>query len=1055
MKLIVLVLAFAAAAFTQTDTATITGLVTDTSQGALTAVTIEVTNRANGLKYRTTTNDTGAYSVPALPVGNYDLSVQSKGFQTFRRVDVNLHAGDRARIDIQMQLGSVTEVVEVSGSAPLLQSETSSLGQVIENSSIVNMPLNGRNYQQLAMLAPGVLPIRTTNFVSDAFSVNGATMFQNQFVMDGADNTNYISGVVIASNQVIKPSVDSIQEFKIETHNLSAEFGRGGGAVVQVTTRSGANAYHGVLFEFLRNDKFDANNFFNSGNIKPAYRQNQYGATFGGPIKADRTFFFASWQGTKIREKLTVLNVIPTPSMIGGDFPTAIFDPATQDAAGNRLQFAGNKIPASRIDPVAVKVLQLYPSPNRANVQNYLYNASRNDDDSQVDSRFDHRFREADNMFVRYSYHDRNRLEPGNLPDPASGANSAVRSATAHSIVASETHLFPSANKVNEFRMAFSRNQGFIDTPNREDNWRQFGFKGTFDRPDIKGTPGFVLSGFQSVGDRNFAPDPKRVDVWQFVDNVSWTKGRHSIRFGGNVRRFERYAGTTDYARGQYNFNGQFTAQVAGRGAGSAVADALLGLTSNATLSTPRDHTLRSTAWESYIQDNFKLNTRLTLNLGFRYEFQPPFVEVNDHLASFVTEKGTAGYGTIVTAKKGGSNLERSLQRKDTNNFAPRIGFAYQLNSKTVLRSGYGMFYDSAAALPFDQMPVANPPFYLRSDITTANNAAASLLTIRNGFAADALKPDVLAGRTLFSASPNALPDAMTHQWNLNLQRSLPGDSVLSIAYVGSNSGHSRLVPDLNQPTPGAGALPVRRLFPEVAGITTSIPLGASNYQGLEAKLERQFHNGFSTLNGYTWSHTMTTDLGLNQRDIVLDRGLSPQDIRHRFFSTAVYELPYGAKKKWLTTGPAAWIAGGWRISSLIAAQTGLLFGPGMAVNSANSTGGNRPSRIGDGNLPRAERTPDRWFNVSAFAIPAAFTFGNAGFNILQGPGNFNVDGAISRAFRFNERFRLDFRTDLFNVMNTAHFANPNATIDNAAAGRISSTASSARQIQFGLKLLF
>ena len=394
MKLIVLVLAFAAAAFAQTDTATITGLVTDTSQGALTAVTIEVTNRANGLKYHTTTNDTGAYSVPALPVGNYDLSVQSKGFQTFRRVDVNLHAGDRARIDIQMQLGSVTEVVEVSGSAPLLQSETSSLGQVIENSSIVNMPLNGRNYQQLAMLAPGVLPIRTTNFVSDAFSVNGATMFQNQFVMDGADNTNYISGVVIASNQVIKPSVDSIQEFKIETHNLSAEFGRGGGAVVQVTTRSGANAYHGVLFEFLRNDKFDANNFFNSGNIKPAYRQNQYGATFGGPIKADRTFFFASWQGTKIREKLTVLNVIPTPSMIGGDFPTAIFDPATQDAAGNRLQFAGNKIPASRIDPVAVKVLQLYPSPNRANVQNYLYNASRNDDDSQVDSRFDHRFRE-------------------------------------------------------------------------------------------------------------------------------------------------------------------------------------------------------------------------------------------------------------------------------------------------------------------------------------------------------------------------------------------------------------------------------------------------------------------------------------------------------------------------------------------------------------------------------------------------------------------------------------------------------------------------------------
>lgn len=306
--LAVLLLAWVALA--QTDTATITGLVVEVSQAVLPGAAIEITNRATGLKYR-------------------------------------------AHIDFQMQLGSMSEVVEVSGRAPLLQSEISLLSQGIENASIINMPRNGRNYQQLALLAPGVLPIRTTNFVTDAFSVNGANMLQNQFVMDGADNTNNLHAVVIASNQVVKPSIDAIQEFKMETHNLSAQFGRGGGGVIQVTTRSGTNNFHGTRFEFFRNGKLHANSFFNSGNRKPPYRQNQYGATFGGPIKKDRTFFFGSWQGTKIRERLTLLNVIPTPAMIGGEFTTPIYDPATQGAAGNRAPFAGNRIPVSGIDPDA------------------------------------------------------------------------------------------------------------------------------------------------------------------------------------------------------------------------------------------------------------------------------------------------------------------------------------------------------------------------------------------------------------------------------------------------------------------------------------------------------------------------------------------------------------------------------------------------------------------------------------------------------------------------------------------------------------------------------
>ena len=463
-----LLLVVALTAHAQTDTATITGIVTDTTGASVPGAAIEAANTSTGLKYRGSSNESGAYTLAALPIGVYELSIAAQGFQTVQRPAIRLSAGDRARIDAELQLGSFSQAVRVLAETPLLQSESANLNQVIENSTITQMPLNGRNYQQLALLAPGVIPARTRNFVSDGFSVNGASWLQNQFVMDGMDNNNYHYGIVIASNQTIKPSVDAIQEFKVETHNASAEFGRGGGGVVQVTTKSGTNEFHGTAFEFLRNDKLDANNFFNSGRPKPPYRQNQYGGTFGGPIRKDRTFFFASYQGTRIREKLTTLSTIPTPAMLSGDFGSmAIYDPATQAADGTRQAFAGNRIPAARIDPVSIRVLQLYPQPNRAGVQNYLYNPSRNDNDEQVDTRFDHRFRERDTIFLRYSWHDRDRLEPGNLPEPANGGATAVRLAKAHSAVFSHTHVFANASMVNELRAAHSRNSGNIDTPPR------------------------------------------------------------------------------------------------------------------------------------------------------------------------------------------------------------------------------------------------------------------------------------------------------------------------------------------------------------------------------------------------------------------------------------------------------------------------------------------------------------------------------------------------------------------------------------------------------------
>ncbi len=1056
MKFIAFLL-LGALAFAQTDTATITGVITDSSGSAIPGASVEAANAATGLSSKGASNDAGVYVLTALPIGTYTLSISHEGFQSYKRPNLALSAGTRARIDVSLKVGAVNEVVEVSSEAPLLEAETSSLGQVVENKTITQMPLNGRNYQKLATLAPGVLPSRSRNFVDDAFSVNGANMWQNQFVLDGADNTNYFTGVVVASNQVVKPSIDAIQEFKMETHNFSAEFGRGGGAVIQVTTKSGTNQFHGSLFEFLRNDKLDANNFFNSGRAKPPYRQNQFGGTLGGPIVKDRMFFFGSYQATYIREQLTRLSRIPGPAQIAGNFTGVanIFDPATQDAAGQRTQFPGNAIPASRFDPVALRMVQLYPSPNRVGAQNHVFNTPRNLDDHQADSRFDWRVKDRDSVFVRYSYHDYFRLEPGTLPLPASGGDTAIRTSTAHTGVANWTHAFANGRMVNEVRAAYVRLVGGIDTPTQSQLWKDFGFRGTFDRRDINGLPTFTPATYAAVGDRAFAPDPRKNDIRQFVESFSWNAGKHALKFGTNIRQFVQYTGITNFARGQFNFNGQFTSARAGTGTGDSIADALLGHTNTARLSTPLDIRQPSIASEYYIQDNFKVNRRLTLNLGFRYEYQQPYTEQNNRQQNFSVDRAGADYGKFVPVR-GDSIEQRSFYKRDRNNFSPRIGFAWQAMDRTVIRGGYGMFYDAVSQMPYGSRPAQNPPFYLQVDVPTANNASSSLVRIRDGFSADALNPNVLAGRSIAAVWPFAFPEGVTQQWNLNIQRSLPGNTIFSVAYVGSNTAHRRLgAVQINQPRPGPGALNPRRLFPDYSDISMDIPIGTNNYQGLELKFERRFQKGFSVMSGYTWSHTMAGDISQDNTVWAPEKALSPEDLRQRFFLSSVWDVPLGSGKKWLSSGAAAMIAGGWQIAPIFTAQTGLPFTPGVVGNPANTTGGIRPDRIGDGNLSRNQRGPDRWFDGAAFAVPAPFRFGNSGNFILEGPGLVNVDLSISRTFRIGERFRLDFRSEFFNLLNEAHFAFPNASIAQPTTGLVSQTVDSMRQIQFGLKLIF
>ncbi|MGH9658797.1 MAG: TonB-dependent receptor domain-containing protein, partial [Bryobacteraceae bacterium] len=934
----------------------------------------------------------------------------------------------------------------------------SNIGQVVENLTITQMPLNGRNYQDLAVLSSGVLPSRTQNFVEDAFSANGAGFDQNVFTLDGADNNNYFSGIVVASNQSVKPSIDAIQEFKIETHNYGAEFGRGGGAVVQVTTRSGTNQLHGALFEFLRNDKLDANNFFNSGRPKPPYRQNQYGGTLGGPVKRDRLFYFGSFEGTNIREKLTRLSTVPAPAQLAGNFAggRAIADPATQAANGARTPFAGNAIPAGRFDPVALKVLQLYPQPNRAGVQNYLFNTPRNLDSYKYDAKVDWRITDHNTVFVRFSLLDWFRLEPGSLPLPGSGGDTNVRTSDAKNGVINWTRAFVSGAMVNEARVAYNRLVGTINTPNTKQYWKEFGFKGTFDRGDINGVPLLQPAGYRAIGDRSFAPDPRKQDVRQFVDTFSWNRGKHALKMGVNIRHTIQYTGITNFARGVYTFNGQFTRTVAGtQTGGDALADALLGLTSNAQLSAVLDNRRHNRSQELFVQDNWKIAARLTLNLGVRYEYQSPYVEQNNRVANFAINPSDSAYGTVIFPR-GDSAEERSFRRRDFNNLAPRIGFAYQLTAKTVLRAGYGIFYLGTFSLPTGATPDYNPPFYLQVNIPTQAAASASAHVIRDGFSANALNPTVLDGRSLAAIWPYRWSDGTMNQWNFNLQHSLPWNSLVSLAYVGSNTVHAMSgATDINQPVPGPGGNNPRRQFPRFADIRMLVPVAGANYQGFEAKFERRFSGGFSVLSGYTLSKTLERAIGQQTSILAPEKRLSIQHLPHRFFTAAVWDLPFGTARRWAHDGVVARIAGGWQISPILEAQRGLAYTPSVNGNPANTTGGQRPNRLRDGNLPRDRRTPERWFDPSAFALPAPFTFGNSAANVLEGPGLINLDVSIARTFRLHERVSLDFRSEFFNLFNEAHFTFPNAVVNTVNAGAIFETASSARQIQFGLKLVF
>lgn len=1037
----------AAVAFAQT--AEITGRVSDPGGGVVPNCSVKLTNVETGIARETNTNETGYYVIPSVQPGRYEIALQAQGFKPVRQTGIVLAVQQAARLDFTLQIGSLQETVEVSAAAPLLESSNAALGHVIENKRIVDLPLNGRQFLEYALLGSGVVRGRPGDVraAQQGISIhaNGLYAKNNNFLLDGADNNESFQ------NQfVTEPSVDAIEEFKVQTTLYSAEFGRGGGAVVNVVTKSGTNQYRGTLFWFLRNDKFDAKNFFVPANEKnPPLRRNQFGGSLGGPIVRDRTHFFLNYDG--IRRVTTSTNTALTPTLVSrtGDLRglRAANDPSTG------APFPNNIVPASRVSPVSAKLIAFWPEPNQPDpVRNFLNSARSTDDRHSGIARVDHRFSNADSVYGRFGMNKNDYLNAGASPRVGGILNNdGTRSAVLNWM------RTMSPSRLNTLSLGFNR---FVQDSRGQTVGnpvaRDAGITGISLEPRDLGFPeGINFSagtGFLSLGER--AVRIRHVNTYQILDTLNWVQGAHNVRIGGEVRWAQANILQTAATQGSFTFNGQYS--------GNSFAEFLLGIPSSTGVSVGINLVYpRRKTYAAFIQDDWKVTPDLTLNLGLRYQLDMPVTDARGQLSGFDHDTGeivfpaNANLGDFYTAVRPDIKVRKysgnTLYDTDKNNFAPRAGLAWRPfgNKKTSLRSGFGIFH-MAPELNSEMNTGNTPPFQLRID-EVGNARVPNLSWALKG------DPALLRSAQFGIFTFNANRDFTTGyvmQWTGEIQRELPGAMVFRAGYV-ANRGvkiDSHVV--RNQRPPGPGAATARRYFPAFARIRSYESTGWTSYHSLQTSIERRFSRGLHFLGAYTWGKAMDfgwTQDSCCQQDIdnlAAEKGLAAHDIRHRFTSNVLYETP------WKTGSRAAnYVVAGWRLGAIATLHTGFPGNPAVSGNSDNVPDNtDRPDRIGRGDLPNPGL--DGWWDPRAFRVQAPFTFGNSGRNVLTRPGQVNFDFIAGKMFPLRERKTIEFRAEFFNVTNTPAWGGPVENISNVTFGKIFS-ALTPRQVQFGLKYYF
>jgi outer membrane receptor protein involved in Fe transport len=1047
-------LALATSAYAQVDRATLTGIVRDPTDAVINQAQVKVTSLATNAVSTATTTGEGMYLVLNLAPGEYLVQVEAQGFQRFEQT-VSLSTGARARLDIALAVGSIGETVTVEGVTPLVNTENAVLGTVVNSTEVEKLPLAIRNWDDLLSLVPGVQSDRYTEQAGGTASgrtggvnVHGNRSLQNNFLLDGVANNSFSTNVQELTTQLSRPSVDAIDEFKVVTSPYAAEYGWSPGAAIIVNTKSGTNNIRGTAYDFFRDDSMDTNNYFakKANQAKPANNQNQFGGNVGGPLVRNRAFFFADFEATRIEQGVLRTGRVMTDQERRGIFSTPIRNPQTG------ANFANNTIPPELIDPVAANVVSMLPSPNASGSNNFIRQPNVEDESERYLFRVDLPLGN-DNVFARYIYSDRFRYVPGWFGGTLDGTSTSAWGRNyldSHAAVVGWTKVIGSS-LVNEARFSWARgtNDGTQD-PFGIDGNAEIGFPGVPNDPRIVGgIVGLDVTGHIRMGSPNFMPKFQHTQQFQYLNTLTWLKGRHSVKVGADIMTpmSNEYFDVAP-TRGNLTFNGSFT--------GNAFADFLLGYAQRAQLTNV--FVVDQRLWSSavFIQDDWKATDALTVNLGVRYDFMTPPYEAENRMANF----DPTGTGSLVLASDG-SLEERALVEPDKNNFSPRIGAVYKLDERTIIRGGYGVFYNQFERIGSEDQLALNPPNLRNVDIQSASGATTPVLFLRNGFPADFLDRLVIGNLMLRSADPNA-PRTMVQQFGGGVERQLGEVFVVSADVIGSVTSNLAVLRNINQPLPGTLDANGPRPYPSFGGnVQWREMTGEANYRGLDLGFERRMSDGYSYRASYTLGSARDNasehlspdaDRPQNGRDLESWDGPANFDIRHRLVANFIAELPFGRGKPMLQDGVASQIFGGWLVSGIFSARSGRPFTVTQGTNNVGTGATGLPNLTGD---PDGPETVEEWFNKSAFTTVTSGTFGNAGRNILRGPGWITFDMSLQRRIDISSRVNATLRWDIFNMFNRANFGNPDRNITSATAGVISTLAGDPRVMQLSVRVGF
>jgi Carboxypeptidase regulatory-like domain/TonB-dependent Receptor Plug Domain/TonB dependent receptor len=1061
-----LALASVASLLGQTPSASVVGRLVDATGAVIPGVVIKVSNLDTNLSHEGLSNGVGDYTVPYLNPGRYSLEARATGFRAYKHSEFTLEVDQTLRLDIKMQVGAATESVTVTDTPPALNTESGTRGDVTINAEVTEMPLNGRNFNDLAYLTSGVVPMGEG--ADGQFAVNGARADNVSLMLDGMNNTQRRN-----TGPMVSPPLEAIQEFKMITSGFSAEYGRFAGGVLSLITKSGTNRFRGSLYEFLRNDALDARNFFDAGKSK--LRQNQFGATVSGPVLLpkvyngrDRTFFIFSWESLRTYGADTQRGVVPKPAMLKGDFSAAV------DAFGQPVKitdplakapFPNNQIPAARLDPVAQKIGAFYPAPNvPGNVNNYLVQANNRKGNNKFSTKIDHELGPKDRLSVNAAWGSTVNLNPFQRSPIAIFASTNDTWGFLSGI--RYIHSF-TPTLLNEAVISFSRTTLIQKSIDSDHDWAaDVGFVGATKNPADMGLPFISVSGYIDLGQAYDIPKIWAYNNYQFADSVTWIHGRHALKLGGDFLHYQYFNKYFSNLTGTLTFLGRFTTD--------PMADFALGYaqTSKRMLDIGRAYLLASN-YSAFAQDDFKITPTLTLNIGLRYELMKQPREKYDALSMFVPE-----LGKIVIAGKGGvANFDNLIQqsgmsqyiamasdvgypetlvRTNYRNLAPRLGLAWRPfgNARTVIRSGYGIFYGTDSLNRYNGMSQTYPFIVTQSYSASSSNPL--LLTLSNAFPASIAKS---SGVTSPSGQPTHNPTQYMQTWNLTVEREMGAGFVLEMAYAGSKGTHLPRSYDINQQllVPSLkvnGVFP--RPFPAFSSITQIPDFSNSNYNSGTVMLRRRLSRQFFVRANYVYSKSIdeASNTGgsipagfpsaQDSRNLRSERGRSDFDVGHAVSGSFI----------WVQNFSKHALLRNWQISGTATAYTGPPITPKVANYDVTTGGAARPDRIATGTL--ADPTPDQWFDRTAFPpVPVgAFHFGSSGRNILDGPGTASLNASLSRRFRFSESRALQFRWESFNLINRANFNLPQTQVD-VISGATISAAKAPRQMQLGLRLEF